>query len=366
MSKNILISLSVGTVVSITALYLAFRNVPFHDLLSYLGSINYLWLVPTVATVLFGFALRAVRWRYILSSSHRVGFWTAYHPLMIGFMINCVLPGRVGEFARPLILNRKTQIPITTGLATVVVERVFDLAMLLMLFWAVSAGIHIDPGFGIDFGAYRLDRETLIRIFDGMLKLGTVLIIGIFFVSLDGTRRVITRLIRKLPELLFFSGEPLKERLNRKIATPLIRVVDNVAGGMSLVRQPRRIVVCFGLSILIWLAAALSYYLFSLGCPKIGLSPAEMTVVMIIICFAIALPSAPGYWGIWEAGGVFALMLFGVSEKEAAGFTLANHAVQIIPVILAGLLSGWVSGVRILQVYHQQQPPDPGGERTAG
>ena len=69
--------------------------------------------------------------------------------------------------------------------------------------------------------------------------------------------------------------------------------------------------------------------------------------MMVIICFFISLPSVPGWWGLWEAGGVFALSLFGISAKDAAGFTLANHAIQVIPVILIGIVSAMILSVNI-------------------
>ena len=77
--------------------------------------------------------------------------------------------------------------------------------------------------------------------------------------------------------------------------------------------------------------------------------------VMVLICFFIALPSVPGFWGLWEAGGVFALLLFGISTKEAAGFALASHTLQLFPVILIGLISAWISGVNILQIQKRGQ-----------
>jgi uncharacterized membrane protein YbhN (UPF0104 family) len=130
--------------------------------------------------------------------------------------------------------------------------------------------------------------------------------------------------------------------------------MENVGTGIMLIKRPKRMSVCLLLSACIWLIAALSYYLFSLGCPDIRLTLAEISAMMVIICFAIALPSVPGFWGLWEAGGVFALMLFGVAEKDAAGFTLANHAVQMFPVILTGLVSAWINGINIMQVSYQK------------
>ena len=90
----------------------------------------------------------------------------------------------------------------------------------------------------------------------------------------------------------------------------------------------------------------------ALGCPGIEISFLEMYAVMIILCFFISLPSVPGFWGLWEAGGVFALLIFGVPAKEAAGFTLTNHVFQMVPVIIVGLVSSIITGANIVQVAH--------------
>jgi uncharacterized protein (TIRG00374 family) len=355
MNKKIGISLLVGTAVSITTLYFAFRNVPIRELLGYLTSINYIWIIPTVAAILFAFGLRAARWRFILASNYPVGFWQAFHPLMIGFMINCVLPGRVGEFARPLVLNRKEAVPVSTGLATVAVERIFDLIILLMLFLTVSSFVRIEPGFTVTFGGHRLDYEVLVTVFNGMLKIGTLMVIGLLLVSFGKTRELANRLVLFAPELLVFASRSFRNWLKETVCRSAVRVIENIASGMALIKDPKRIIICFIYSLAVWFFTALSYYLFSIGCPEINLTLSEITAVMVIICFVIALPSVPGYWGLWEAGGVFAMLLFGVPENEAAGYTLANHAVQIVPVVLVGLVSAWVSGVNIRQVYRQPQ-----------
>jgi uncharacterized protein (TIRG00374 family) len=355
MNKKIGISLLLGTAVSITTLYFAFRNVPIKELFEYLTTINYVWIIPTVVAILFAFGLRAARWRFILASNYPVGFWQAFHPLMIGFMINCVLPGRVGEFARPLVLNRKEAVPVSTGLATVAVERIFDLIILLLLFLAVSSFVRIAPGFNVTFGGYRLDYEVLITVFNSMLKIGFLMVIGLLLVTLGKTRELANRLILSTPELLFFTSTSSRDWLKEKVCRPAVRMLENIASGMTLIKDPIRIIICFIYSLAVWFFTAISYYLFSIGCPQINLTLSEITAVMVIICFVIALPSVPGYWGLWEAGGVFAMLLFGVSESEAAGYTLANHAVQIVPVVLVGLVSAWVSGVNIRQVYEQPE-----------
>ena len=72
---------------------------------------------------------------------------------------------------------------------------------------------------------------------------------------------------------------------------------------------------------------------------------------MVVVCFFIALPSAPGFWGLWEAGGVFALSLFGIPNKDAVGFILVNHVVQLVPVIIIGWLSAIVTGINISEYF---------------
>ena len=100
------------------------------------------------------------------------------------------------------------------------------------------------------------------------------------------------------------------------------------------------------MSTAVWLLNGLSFYLVALGCPQIHLGYADIIVTMVVICVFIALPSVPGFWGLWEAAGVFALAYFGINAEPAAGFTLFNHALQILPVIAAGWLSCIFLGIR--------------------
>jgi hypothetical protein len=354
MKKKTIISMVLGVIISALTLYLAFRNVPFTDLVQYMASINYFWILPSILVIFLSFALRALRWQVILESAHKVGFWQAFHPLMIGFMINCILPLRVGEIARPAVLQKKENIPFSTGLATVAAERVFDVSILVILFAVLLANIQIDPNIDIVVGKHHLNRETLMVLRGGMFKLLLLLIAGIIMVGFSATRKAINSLIIRIPSLFFFADSDFKEKIQRKACAPLVSFVENFASGFALVKYPTKICICLVLSVVIWVLAAFSYYLMAQGCPGIELSFAKLTTVMIIICFFIALPSVPGYWGLWEASGVFALIIFDVSSKDALGFTLANHAIQMFPVIIAGFISAAITSVNIWQVSYEK------------
>ncbi len=205
-----------GIIISVVALYFAFKNVPLAELFNYLVSINYLWVLPAVAITFLSFMLRAWRWRIILESESKISVWRAYNPMMIGFMINCVLPGRLGEVARPVILQKEEKIPFATGLATVVAERVFDICILLLLFMLTVGMLQIDPDQNVIFGSYNLNLETLQTVFSGLLILGALLIVGIALFSIGKFRNIIYRVVMYTPELLFFAGEKFKASVRKK------------------------------------------------------------------------------------------------------------------------------------------------------
>ncbi len=353
--KKLILSFAVGLVVSVAALYLALKNVPIKDLADYVLRINLFWTLPTLVLIMMSFVLRAVRWRLILDSSIRLSFFQAYHPLMIGFMINCVLPGRVGEVARPVIIKQKDGVPFSTGIATVAIERFFDAVFLVILFAVVVLVVEIDPDFKMKFGEYTLSRSTLMALAKAMFAGCIALITMITLFVVNSTRRVITLAVMLLPKLFFFASDRVKDQVNNRIAKPIAEMIEGFASGFDILRTPSKLALCVVYTIIVWFLAGASYYFMMQGCPGVNLSIVEMVAYMVIVCFFIALPSVPGFWGIWEAGGVFALTLFGIGASDAAGFTLVNHAIQILPVVIAGIVSAVVTGVNIMNVSYAEK-----------
>jgi glycosyltransferase 2 family protein len=349
MTRKVTISLLLGGLLSAVTLYLAFRNVPLTELTAYLGTVSYIWIAPTVTLIMATFVLRVFRWRLILKGAAEIGFRQAYHPLMIGFMINCLLPGRLGEIARPVLLKQRCRVPVTTGLATVVAERIFDIIFLILLFTAVYPTIARHSAEGVVFAGMQLNQVTLQSIVWGLARIGLVLLAAIGLFALHPVRELARRFIQSLPRWPLLR-RPRHNALAEKVSRLGLILIDNLAAGLNLVRNPRRLAICSGLSAMIWILTVVSYYTMARGCPGIDLGWIELTTVMVVVCIFIVLPSAPGFWGLWEAGGVFALSLFGVAAKDAAGFTLVNHAVHLFPVIVAGLISAVLSSVNVLHL----------------
>ncbi len=349
-NKKIILSLTAGLLLSGLALYVTFRSIPLAELVGYLKTINYWWVIPSVAIALMSMLIRAVRWQLLLHPVKKTGFWSAYHPLAIGFMLNCILPARIGELARPAIFCRRERVAFSKVLGTVGAERAFDLLVLLLSFVMVLWAVEISPTLDLTFGDYHLNKTTLEMIAMTTLKLSLVLMACIALVSVRQTRSIIKRAILSLPDVLFFASRSVKEGIREKLCVRLANVLDNLAMGFDLLRSPKMTGLCLGLSFLTWAVIGSSYYVMVFACPGIELSFFEIYAMMVIMCFFISLPSAPGFWGLWEAGGVFGLLIFGVPAKEAAGFTLANHVIQLVPVIIIGLISAMIIGVNVAQV----------------
>jgi uncharacterized protein (TIRG00374 family) len=348
-NKRIIVTLFIGLLLSGIALYAVFRNIPLSELLSYLRSVNYWWAIPTSVIIWISFVFRVIRWQLLLSPFKKTGFWGAHHPLMIGFMLNSILPGRLGELARPAVLYKREGVPFSKVLATVGAERVFDVVVLLVSFVFVLVTVEISPELDMRFGNYHLNEAMLERIGLRTLQMSIVLTAGIVLVSVPYSQRLIREAILTFPRVFFFSRNAFKAKFKEKICVPLVRIFDNFSAGFGLLKSPRQVGLSLGLSVAVWGTAGASYYVFSLGCPGINLSFLEIYAMMVILCFFISLPSAPGYWGLWEAGGVFALLVLGIPKSEAAGFTLANHVVQMLPVIVIGLVSAVITGVNVVQ-----------------
>lgn len=347
MKTKTVISFAAGVLLSGLGFYFAFSRVPFSGLAESMSAVNYLWLAPGAALGLFSFVVRAVRWQMILGASRNVPFFSAYHPLMIGFMINTVLPGRIGELARPAFLAKQDNVPFSLGMTTVAAERVLDMLTLIVMFAWVTAAVPIDPDLQIQFHGYRLDRAALKEIAMGISRVCIVLAAVLVAFSFQAVQRFLKFLILRAPETIFPSGSLLAGKVHERCCLPLARVIDHVGIGLSLIQRPLRFALCIGASLVIWVLQAFALQIAALGFPVIDLEFYQMTAVFIIVCFFIVLPSVPGYWGIWEAGGVFGLSLFGVQAGPAAGFSLASHAMLLFPVMAAGIVSAVMTGIRI-------------------
>jgi len=341
------LSLIIAFIVSGIALYFTLINVPLHQIYNYLISIDMKWIIISIVINYVSFILRAYRWQLIVKDIQPINFWDSYHPTAIAFMMNGILPGRIGELARPAILYQKKKVPISSGIATIVAERLFDIIVLIILYGFVFMYVNIDQNYQMEIWGYTLSKTVLTSLAAKFFFLFSILIVCILCINIDYVRLKVKKGLLFISQIFSFAGIRVKTFIRTKCLDVLIDIMDHVANGFSSLKSPGRIIHCFFLSLVIWFLVAVSYYVMSFGCKELNINFFEMCAVLVMICFFISLPSVPGYWGVWEAGGVFAMMIFGVGQKEAIGFTLVNHASQLFPIIIAGFISAFFTGTSI-------------------
>ena len=333
-------------VFSAVGFYFAFRNVPISSLWRYAEKVNYWWTIPAALTLMISYLIRAYRWQWLLLPTGAIKLSSAYHSLIISMMINCLLPGRVGELARPMVLKKQEDLPMVSTLATLGVERLLDLLALLLLLLPTLLWAKPFSGQTVFFGDYQINRDLLVDLGYMALTTSLLLVGAISFLGHDKLRTTLLRWLHRWPDRC--------KRLNlTRMASLLHRFLPSIEGflnrsaqGVKYICNLKGFSIAILTSIVFWGFNALSFYFLSKGSPGIDLSFTRICSVMVIICFFIALPSVPGFWGLWEAAGVFALSMYGVSETAAAGYSLFSHAFGTIPVIVAGWLSCLTLGIR--------------------
>lgn len=358
--RKLVISFLLGAGISVAALYLSFRNVPLAGLSGYLSSLNYWWFIPLFGVLVLSFILRVIRWRIILRPIARLSFWECLHPMMIGFMMNCILPARVGEFARPAILHQRHGATFFGVLATVAAERVLDLLGLLLMLIVTIKSVDLSFSGEVEFAGYVLNRSTLDTAITAMVRMAVVMVLGVGAVSITPVRLLMERAVMGSASVLVFLPKAAREKFREILCRRVVGIMERIAAGFGLMKSPLNLFLCAALTAGVWLLAAYSYILAAKAAPGIDLGYMELTAVMVIICFFISLPSAPGFWGLWEAGGIFALAVFGVGDRTAAlGFTLAVHVINLAPAILGGFVSAAVMGVNVLKISGERGEEAP-------
>ena len=127
-----------GLAVSAVFLLWALQGLDLQQVAQYLKRGNYLWLIPSVGVYFLAVLVRTWRWDYLLRPLKRIPVKRLFPVVVIGYMGNNIFPFRVGELLRAYVLKRNEQVSISSSLATIVVERIFDgLTMLLFVFVAL-------------------------------------------------------------------------------------------------------------------------------------------------------------------------------------------------------------------------------------
>lgn len=312
--------------VALTALLLwwAFRQVNLGEALAYLAAVHPGWLLAAVTAATLLFPLRVFRWRLLLRRDDGGPFpWLPlWHAVAMGFAANNVLPFRAGEVVRTVAGSRLTGARFSTSLASVAVERVFDALTVVGLLALALLLPGLPPDLTVGGIPVRHAATTA-----GVLATMALLAAGLVVAFPQPTERLLRRIVR-----------------SDRVALRLTELLDGLRQGFGVLRSPGRLAGVVAWSVLLWLANALSFYLAFLAFDlPVGYRGA--VVLQGILAFGIAIPSAPGYVGPFEAVITAVLGVYGIGASRAVAYAVGYHVTTFIPITVLGAWSAARTGL---------------------
>ena len=300
--KNIAKAL-LGIAVSAVLIWFAVRDVSLDELMGTFSQANYLYVFPALFFTFLCYWFRAIRWRYMLVPIKAVRTSQLFSITMIGFMVNNILPVRIGEVVRAYILGSRENLSKSLSLATIVVERILDGLTILSF---------LIPGLLLFSFPPKLKAAAI-----GLLFFYACLIVFLFLLTFY--TELITRLVRR-------TISPLSS----KLADQLIAMLRSFCEGLRIFKSGPQIFWIFLYTLGIWVAAALIVMMF-LYSFHFAVPLYASFILLAIIAVGVALPAAPGYVGPLQMACIIGLAIFGVPKSESLGFSIVYHASQYIP-----------------------------------
>ncbi len=297
-----------GLAVSAGFTYLAVRDVRLGEVWDGLKASNYWWVAPSVALLAVALALRALRWQFLFAAGTRPPYRSVLSATILGQFFNNVLPARAGEAARVIALNRSARTSRAEIVATVVVERVYDVLVLLILLFVLLPWLpHVTW----------VHAAAILAI---ALVVGTAVVVVMLVVFHERPFRFLLRPLARLP---FVSVERTEHH-----AAALLR-------GAASLRDPWLAAVAFVLTALSWVLLALSIWVLMLGF-DLHLSPLAGGLITVAVALSLTLPSSPAAVGVFETATVVSLKAYGIPKSAALSYALVLHAVNFFPYVAAG------------------------------
>ena len=268
------------------ALRYALRGLDWPVFRAHLVTLDWRWVGLAVAFDIASYVAQGVRWRLLLAGA---SVWQTTRAIYAGLFINELVPFRPGEAIRAWLAARDLHVTVWNILPTMVTERVIDGIWLAVALLSALAAAPLP--------------QTVV----------------------SAVRILIPAIAVLLPVVLFFG------RFSSWMQTAVIGL-----------RNPKVVAVsgCFLVSqgLAFWATGRASH---------LHLNLLAAFVVMLIVRLGTLLPGAPANLGTHQFSTVLGLSLYGVSQPDAATFSVIVFAVLTIPLCLVGLLASLSSGLTL-------------------
>jgi len=313
-------------------LWWALRGVEWKQVAAILTHADWRLVAAAAGATSFSLFLRGFRWRILLNATCRLSISTVFWANNAGYLGNNLLPARAGELIRSFLISSRSALSRTYVLTTALSERLMDVIALVLWSSLLLLRIHPKPQW----------MEDLSRTMAVVASAGAVAI-----TVLPHTGRLLEMVIRRIP-------------MPARLREQALGLAAQALSGMRALHDWRRCAGFAALTVVIWLLDTVGA--MSMG-RALGLALPFSTAFLLLTGMGLssALPSTPGYVGIFQFVAVTVLTPFGYSRSSAIALVLALQAVAYAVVLGFGLVALWK-----LKSEKSRSPQIPGGARYAG
>jgi uncharacterized protein (TIRG00374 family) len=328
--------LILGTVVGLLLLALALRGVNWSQVGSALAEANYPLLALALGTVLLTTLAKAGRWRLLFPEEYgQPRLSKLFSVLLIGQMVNAVLPARLGEIARAYLIGEIEGVDKALALSTVIVEKALDALVLLLLIALVFAFMPLPAWLG---------RSGI--LISGLLAVAVgLLLVGVYRAQWI---RNCSKGISQSPLLAWMvrlrSPQVWRSRPSKMMSWihrfDLERRLGTITAGLTALSRGNVALRLLGWSVLVWALAAMTNYVTILA---LGIRVPFLAALLLLAALhlGVAVPSSPGRVGVFHYICVLSLSLFSVDRSLALSCGLVLHLIVFMPMITLGAWFLW-------------------------
>lgn len=304
----ILFSLSLAVIL----LYITLRSLDWETFWNTMktGRYEIIFLVLPISS--FNYFVRALRWNIFVRADKKVSILSVFWANMVGYLGNAYLPARAGELLRSAFLGRKSGLGTSFIFATALVERLLDV-IVLVLIGSISllSQRNIPP-----------ILESAVRIMALLGAAGLTIIIAAPF-----QERLILRVLVWLPLPKKFSGF-----VSGQVSRFLV--------GMRSLQNWHRLMTFILLTGAIWSVDALGT-MIGVRIISQTLNIWQAFILLSALGLSSAIPSTPGYVGVYQFVAVAVLVPFGFSLSEALAYIIIAQILNYVMVSFWGLIGLW-------------------------
>jgi uncharacterized protein (TIRG00374 family) len=296
-------------------------NVNFAEVGQSIASADPMYLAGACLIALLSYWLRALRWKFILLPVKRVRFSSVLLTTAVGYAALSLLPARMGDLIRPLLLAKRENFPASASLASILTERVFDLWSVVFYFLVFIIWPPNMPNLGVQANR-NLEVLSLSGYVAGAgLLIGTLVLLGLF------------RYQERFIDVLTWPVGKIRPSWRQPAANFLEHFLD----GMRVLQRPRDLLITTLASLVMWYVifwqVQMTLFAFDIHLP---LRDAFLIVTLTVI--GLAVPTPGGVGGFHKASQIGLTMFFGIELNVATAVAIAYHAICFVPITIIGLL----------------------------